>query len=121
MAEPAHPAARFATLTHQLYQLAAGAVIVGKTNSCELGQWPFTSGPAFGHTHNPWSRRHTPGGLVTAAIGSDGAGGVRIPAAWIHLVGVKLAVERAGLAVDQRAGRLYLRRAADRPAGLPGQ
>ncbi|MGB3232458.1 MAG: amidase family protein, partial [Mycobacterium sp.] len=41
---------------------AAGAVIVGKTNTCELGQWPFTSGPGFGHTRNPWSREHTPGG-----------------------------------------------------------
>jgi amidase len=80
---------------------AAGAVIVGKTNTCELGQWPFTSGPAFGHTRNPWSAEHTPGGssggsaaavaagLVTAAIGSDGAGSVRIPAAWTHLVGIK--------------------------------
>jgi amidase len=80
---------------------AAGAVIVGKTNTCELGQWPFTSGPGFGHTRNPWSREHTPGGssggsaaavaagLVTAAIGSDGAGSVRIPAAWCHLVGIK--------------------------------
>ncbi len=79
----------------------AGAVIVGKTNTCELGQWPFTSGPAFGHTRNPWSPRHTPGGssggsaaavaagLVTGAIGSDGAGSVRIPAAWTHLVGIK--------------------------------
>lgn len=80
---------------------AAGAVIVGKTNTCELGQWPFTSGPGFGHTRNPWSRRHTPGGssggsaaavaagLVAAAIGSDSAGSVRIPAAWTHLVGIK--------------------------------
>jgi len=80
---------------------AAGAIIVGKTNTCELGQWPFTSGPAFGHTRNPWSREHTPGGssggsaaavaagLVAAAIGSDGAGSVRIPAAWTHLVGIK--------------------------------
>ena len=41
---------------------AAGAVIVGKTNSCELGQWPFTGGPGFGHTRNPWSRKHSPGG-----------------------------------------------------------
>lgn len=53
------------------------------------------------HTRNPWSRRHTPGGssggsaaavaagLVTAAIGSDGAGSIRIPAAWTHLVGIK--------------------------------
>ena len=80
---------------------AAGAIIVGKTNTCELGQWPFTSGPAFGHTRNPWSRVHTPGGssggsaaavaagLVAAAIGSDGAGSIRIPAAWTHLVGIK--------------------------------
>src|SRR3984885_7780733 len=93
------PAAQDAEVVRRLK--AAGAVIVGKTNACELGQWPFTSGPGFGHTRNPWSRRHTPGGssggsaaavaagLVTAAIGSDGAGSVRIPAAWTHLVGIK--------------------------------
>ncbi|NEB88850.1 amidase, partial [Streptomyces anulatus] len=80
---------------------AAGAVVVGKTNSCELGQWPFTEGPAFGATRNPWNTEHTPGGssggsaaavaagLVPAALGSDGAGSVRIPAAWTHLVGIK--------------------------------
>ncbi|MEU1890232.1 amidase [Streptomyces pristinaespiralis] len=80
---------------------AAGAVIVGKTNSCELGQWPFTEGPAFGATRNPWSTDRTPGGssggsaaavaagLVPAALGSDGAGSIRIPSAWTHLVGIK--------------------------------
>ena len=80
---------------------AAGAVIVGKTNAPELGLWPFTEGPAFGATRNPWHLEHTPGGssggaaaavaagLVPAAVGSDGAGSVRIPAAWTHLVGVK--------------------------------
>jgi amidase len=80
---------------------AAGAVIVGKTTTPELGQWPFTEGPAFGATRNPWATAHTPGGssggsaaavaagLVPAAVGSDGAGSVRIPAAWTHLVGVK--------------------------------
>ena len=80
---------------------AAGAVIVGKTNTPEVGQWPFTEGSAFGATRNPWSRAHTPGGssggsaaavaagLVPAAVGSDGAGSVRIPAAWTHLVGIK--------------------------------
>jgi amidase len=93
------PAAQDSEVVRRLR--AAGAVIVGKTNTCELGQWPFTSGPAFGHTRNPWSREHTPGGssggsaaavaagLVAAAIGSDGAGSVRIPAAWTHLVGIK--------------------------------
>ncbi|MGK8525232.1 amidase [Nocardia asteroides] len=80
---------------------AAGAVIVGKTNTCELGQWPFTSAAAFGYTRNPWDRTRTPGGssggaaaavaagLVPAALGSDGAGSVRIPAAWTNLVGIK--------------------------------
>ncbi|MET0601276.1 MAG: amidase [Baekduia sp.] len=80
---------------------AAGAVIVGKTTSPEFGQWPITEGEAFGQTRNPWSLDHTPGGssggsaaavaagLVAAAVGSDGAGSVRIPAAWTHLVGIK--------------------------------
>ena len=80
---------------------AAGAVIVGKTNTPELGQWPFTEGSAFGVTRNPWNLAYTPGGssggsavavaagLVPVAVGSDGAGSVRIPAAWTHLVGIK--------------------------------
>ncbi|MEY9936730.1 amidase [Streptacidiphilus sp. MAP5-3] len=80
---------------------AAGAVIVGKTNTPEIGQWAFTEGRAFGATRNPWDPERTPGGssgggaaavaagVVPAAIGSDGAGSVRIPAAWTHLVGIK--------------------------------
>jgi len=80
---------------------AAGAVIVGKTTTPELGQWPITEGPAFGVTRNPWSLEHTPGGssggsaaavaagLVPAALGSDGLGSIRVPAAWTHLVGIK--------------------------------
>jgi amidase len=80
---------------------AAGAVIVGKTTSPELGQWPITEGSAFGVTRNPWHPGHTPGGssggsaaavaagLVAGALGSDGLGSVRIPAAWTHLVGIK--------------------------------
>ena len=79
----------------------AGAVIVGKTNTPEFGQWPFTEGPAFGATRNPWDLERTPGGssggaasavaagLVPAALGSDGGGSVRIPAAWTGLVGIK--------------------------------
>ncbi|MGH2878820.1 MAG: amidase [Solirubrobacteraceae bacterium] len=79
----------------------AGAVIIGKTNTPEVGLYPFTEGQAFGATRNPWDLEHTPGGssggsaasvaagIVAAAVGSDGAGSVRIPAAWCHLVGVK--------------------------------
>jgi len=81
--------------------IAAGAVVVGKTNTPELGLYPWTESPTFGATRNPWSLSHTPGGssggsaaavaagVVPAALGSDGAGSVRIPAAWTHLVGLK--------------------------------
>ncbi len=80
---------------------AAGVVIVGKTNTPEFGLWPVTEGEAFGVTRNPWHPGHTPGGssggsaaavaagIVAAAVGSDGAGSIRIPAAWTHLVGIK--------------------------------
>src|SRR5579884_3727432 len=80
---------------------AAGAIVVGKTTTPELGQWPITEGPAFGVTRNPWSLGHTPGGssggaaaavaagLVPVALGSDGLGSIRVPAAWTHLVGIK--------------------------------
>jgi amidase len=81
---------------------AAGAVVVGKTATPEFGQWAFTEGgPDFVPARNPWDTDHTPGGssggsaaavaagLVPAAVGSDGAGSVRIPAAWCGLVGLK--------------------------------
>ncbi len=92
------PAAADAEMVRRLK--SAGAVIIGKANSPELGQWPFTSG-GFGVTRNPWSPDHTPGGssggssaavaagIVPAAMGSDGAGSVRIPAACTNLVGIK--------------------------------
>ncbi len=79
----------------------AGMPIVGKTNTPELGQWPITEGPSFGVTRNPWSLEHTPGGssggsaaavaagVVGGALGSDGLGSIRVPAAWTHLVGIK--------------------------------
>jgi amidase len=79
----------------------AGAIVIGKTHAPEVGQWHFTETPAFGATRNPCNTDHTPGGssggaaaavaagLVAAAIGSDGAGSIRIPAAWTGLVGLK--------------------------------
>jgi amidase len=80
---------------------AAGAIIVGKTSTCEIGLWPFSESPGFGCARNPWNPEHTPGGssggsaaavaagMVAAAVGSDGAGSIRIPAAWTGLVGIK--------------------------------
>jgi amidase len=79
----------------------AGAIVVGKTQAPEIGQWHFTETPTFGATRNPWHEAHGPGGssggaaaavaagLVAGAIGSDGAGSIRIPAAWCGLVGLK--------------------------------
>ncbi len=80
---------------------AAGAIVVGKTNAPEVGQWHFSETEAFGATRNPWHPEHTPGGssggaaaavaagIVAGAMGSDGAGSIRIPAAWTNLVGLK--------------------------------
>jgi len=80
---------------------AAGAVIIGKTNVPELALWPFTETATWGVTRNPWDLQRAPGGssggsaaavaagLIGAALGSDGAGSIRIPAAWCALFGLK--------------------------------
>jgi amidase len=80
---------------------AAGAVIVGRTAMPELGIWPFTESEANGVTRNPLDPARTPGGstgggaaavaagMVPVAVGSDGGGSVRIPAACCGLVGYK--------------------------------
>lgn len=80
---------------------AAGAVILGKTAVPELMIWPFTETVAFGAVRNPWNTDYTPGGssggsgasvaagLAALALGSDGAGSIRIPSTWCGLFGVK--------------------------------
>ena len=80
---------------------AAGAVILGKTAVPEMMLWPFTETVSFGATHNPWDLAFTPGGssggsgaavaagLTPFALGSDGAGSIRIPASWCGLYGLK--------------------------------
>lgn len=80
---------------------AAGAVFLGKTNTAEFGQSATTDnllGPACG---NPWDPTRTSGGssggaaasvaagFATAALGSDGGGSIRIPAAMCGLFGLK--------------------------------
>lgn len=93
------PAVRDAEAVRRLRE--AGAIVIGKTHAPEVGQWHFTETPIHGATRNPWNTDHTPGGssggaaaavaagLVAAAIGSDGAGSIRIPAAWTGLIGLK--------------------------------
>ena len=80
---------------------AAGAVILGKTHVPELMATAFTESPTFGVTRNPWDPHRTSGGssggsatavaagLCSAALGTDGAGSIRIPAACCGLFGLK--------------------------------
>ncbi|GAB3476594.1 amidase [Polaromonas eurypsychrophila] len=79
----------------------AGAVIVGKTNTPEFGCKGETNSPRTGITRNPWDLSKTPGGssggaaaavasgMGPLALGTDGAGSVRIPAAFCGNVGLK--------------------------------
>jgi len=80
---------------------AAGAILIGKTTTPEFGHKPFTEGPFFGRTLNPRSPAHTCGGssggaavavaagMGPLALGSDGGGSIRIPAACCGVVGLK--------------------------------
>ncbi|BCB21188.1 amidase family protein [Bosea sp. ANAM02] len=80
---------------------AAGAILIGKTTTPEFGHKPFTEGPFFGRTLNPASHDHTCGGssggaavavaagMGQLALGTDGGGSIRIPAACCGVVGLK--------------------------------
>jgi amidase len=80
---------------------AAGCVLLGKTHVPELEAMCATESLAFGATRNPWDPARTPGGssggsgaavaagLAAAALGSDGAGSIRVPAAACGLFGLK--------------------------------
>jgi len=88
----------------------AGAVILGKTSVPELCIWPFTESLTFGATRNPWDIERTPGGssggsaaavaagLAGLALGSDGAGSIRIPSTWCGLFGIKPQRDRVPMA-----------------------
>jgi amidase len=79
----------------------AGAVIIGVTRMPEFGAWPFTQTDGYGITRNPHDQSRTPGGssggsaaavaagLVPVALGGDGGGSIRIPAANCGLFGLK--------------------------------
>lgn len=80
---------------------SAGAVILGKTTLPELAIFGFTASERWGVTRNPWDLERTPGGssggsaaaiaagLAGAATASDGAGSIRIPAAFCGVFGLK--------------------------------
>ncbi|PYM15379.1 MAG: amidase [Candidatus Rokuibacteriota bacterium] len=85
---------------------AAGAVVIGKTNTPEFGCKGATDNLIFGHTRNPWNRDRVAGGssggaaaavaagLAPIAEGSDLAGSIRIPASACGVVGFKPSLGR---------------------------
>ena len=88
---------------------AADAVILGKTNVPEMGYAATGHNMIFPTTRNPWNTERTPGGSSAGsgaavasgmgpfAIGSDGGGSVRIPAALCGLYGLKASMGRVPL------------------------
>lgn len=85
---------------------AAGAIVVGKTNTPEFGFTAFTKNRLYGVTRNPWNPERTPGGssggsaaavaggMVPMATGSDAGGSIRIPASFSGCFGLKTSFGR---------------------------
>ena len=85
---------------------AAGAIVIGKTNTPEFGAGANTYNAVFGATRNPWKLSHTCGGssggaavalacgLGPLATGSDLGGSLRIPASFCGVVGFRTSAGR---------------------------
>src|SRR5262245_38140669 len=90
----------------------AGAIVVGKTNTPELGLRPVTENARFGTTRNPRNPELSAGGssggsaaavaagMVALADGSDLGGSIRIPAACCGVVGLKPSLGRVSIGPD---------------------
>lgn len=89
--------------------LAADAILLGKTTAPEFGYSGVGHNPLFPSPRNPWDVSKTPGGssagsgaalaarLCPIALGSDGGGSVRIPAAHCGVYGLKASMGRVPL------------------------
>jgi aspartyl-tRNA(Asn)/glutamyl-tRNA(Gln) amidotransferase subunit A len=85
---------------------AADAIVLGKTNVPELGYSGAGHNPIFETTRNPWNTALTSGGssagsgaavasgMCPLALGSDGGGSIRIPAAHCGIYGLKASMGR---------------------------
>jgi amidase len=83
---------------------AAGAVVVGKTNTPEFAAGGNTFNPVFGRTRNPWNPERSAGGstgggaaglasgMFALAQGTDLGGSLRIPASFCGVVGLRPSV-----------------------------
>jgi len=88
---------------------AAGAIVLGKTNTPILVQGFQSDNPIFGRSNNPWDLTRTPGGstgggaaalaagMSPLEIGSDYGGSVRIPAHYCGLFSTKPTERRVPL------------------------
>lgn len=80
---------------------AAGAIVLGKTNTPEFALAGYTDNLVFGPTRNPWNLELTPGGssggatasvataITPLAVGTDAGGSIRTPASYTGLVGLR--------------------------------
>jgi aspartyl-tRNA(Asn)/glutamyl-tRNA(Gln) amidotransferase subunit A len=80
---------------------AAGGIVMGMTTMPEFGWQGHSWSPLYGMTRNPWNLERTAGGsssgsgaalaagLTPLAVGSDGAGSIRIPASFCGVFGLK--------------------------------
>jgi Asp-tRNA(Asn)/Glu-tRNA(Gln) amidotransferase A subunit family amidase len=94
----------------------AGAVIVGVGNMHELGASSTGNVSVYGPARNPWNPERCPGGsssgpasavaarLVAGAVGADGVGSIRYPAAYCGLTGLKPTYGRSAMAGHHMAG-----------------
>ncbi|HVE94328.1 MAG TPA: amidase [Acidimicrobiales bacterium] len=101
-------------ITSSLFRrlIEAGCVIVGKTNTPELGLHPSAEPLLYGPTRNPYDPTRSAGGssggsaaavasgMVAAGHAGDGGGSIRIPASENGLVGLKPSRGRVSLAPD---------------------
>jgi Asp-tRNA(Asn)/Glu-tRNA(Gln) amidotransferase A subunit family amidase len=94
----------------------AGAVVVGVGNMHELGASSTGNVSVYGPAGNPWSPERCPGGsssgpaasvaarLVAGAVGADGVGSIRYPAAYCGLTGLKPTFGRSAMEGHHMAG-----------------
>ena len=104
----------------------AGAIIIGKTNTPELGTGCHTFNEVFGITRNPWNLDRISGGssggaaaalaarMLPIADGSDLGGSLRNPASMCSVVGMRPSVGRVA---DPNATTTHLRLGVSGPMG----